>query len=327
MSDEQPNTPSDIVSADSAAPVMDAAPAMESAPTMESAPASYNWNGELPSLNEQDWYSGLDDNIKSAISAGYERVRNNATSALHKHTTAQSQKSRQLDAAYEQVQSMQQRLATTLNSLESASSEDATADERFKALEGGYKAQLDSLNGKLQSFNQQLGQRTQEANQFYSHNKKLAEFARQLQGREKAVHDHYQGQLNEHVLRERQSNRQLQSELQQLRKQTEQYEAEKAVQLFESAMPHLVGDQRYETAMDDYYRLMQGFLSANPNATDNDIKEIDEIIESRMMHKYPNQNPSASKPPAAETLASRPSGAGTSLPQDLTLPTNTVGIF
>jgi len=92
-------------------------------------------------------------------------------------------------------------------------------------------------------------------------------------------------------------------------------------------MPHLVGDQRYETAMDDYYRLMQGFLSANPSATDNDIREIDEIIESRMMHKYPNQNPSASKPPAAETLASRPSGAGTSLPQDLTLPTNAVGIF
>ena len=324
MSDEQPNTPSDL-GAGEAAPAETSMPA-EVAET-PSAPVDYNWNGELPSLNEQEWFSGLDENTRTAITAGYERVRNNATSALHKHTTAQSQKSRQLDAAYDQVQSMQQRLAETLNSLESASSEDATADDRFKALETGYKTQLQSLGGRLNQFNQQLNQRTQEANQFYTHNRKLAEFAQQLQGREKAVHNHYQGQLNEHVMRERQANRKLQRELSQLREQTEQYEVEKATQLFESVMPHMVGDAKYDQAMDDYYRLMQGFLSANPNATDNDIKEIDEIIESRMLTKYPNRNPAASTPLQSETLASRPGGAGTQLPQDLVLPSNKVSIF
>ena len=324
MSDEQPNTPSDLGSVE-ATPVE--TPVQAEVAEAPSTPVDYNWNGELPSLNEQEWFSGLDENVRSAISSGYERVRNNATAALHKHTTAQSQKSRQLDAAYEQVQSMQQRLAETLNSLESASSEDATADERFKALETGYKTQLQSLGGRLNQFNQRLNQRTQEANQFYQHNRKLAEFAQQLQGREKAVHNHYQGQLNEHIMRERQANRKLQHELKQLREQTEQYEVEKAVQLFESAMPHMVGDERYDQAMDDYYRLMQGFLSANPNATDNDIKEIDEIIESRMLTKYPNRNPKPSSPLQAETLASRPGGAGTQLPQDLALPSNKVSIF
>ena len=180
-------------------------------------------------------------------------------------------------------------------------------------METGYKTQLESLNGQLQGFNRQLQERTNHANQFYQHNKKLAEFARQLQGREKAVHDHYQGQLNEHVMRERQMNRKLQAELSQLKEQTEQYEVEKAIQLFESAMPHLVGDtERYDQAMDDYYRLMQGFLSANPQATDAGVQEIDEIIESRMMAKYPNRNPAPTKPREAETLASRPGGAGTS---------------
>lgn len=330
MSDEQPNTPSDLGAVESAAPIETAA-TVESAPVesapVESAPVEYNWNGELPSLNDQEWFSGLDENIRTAITSGYERVRNNATAALHKHTTAHSQKSRQLDAAYEQVQSMQQRLAQTLNSLETASAEDATADDRFKALETGYRTQLESLNGRLQGFHQQLQQRTNDANQFYQHNRKLAEFARQLQGREKAVHDHYQGQLNEHVMRERQQNRKLQTELTQLRQQTEQYEAEKAVELFESAMPHLVGDERYETAMTDYYRLMQGLLNANPQATEADIKEIDQIIESRMLVKYPNRNPQATNVPQAEMLASQPSGSGDTITSQLQLPSNKVSIF
>jgi chromosome segregation ATPase len=325
MSDEQPNTPSDLGAAETVAPMETAAPT-ESAPA-ESAPVEYNWNGELPSLNEQDWFSGLDENVRTAITSGYERVRNNATAALHKHTTAQSQKSRQLDAAYEQVQSMQQRLAQTLNSLESASAEDATTDDRFKALEAGYKTQLESLNGRLQGFQQQLQQRTNDANQFYNHNRKLAEFARQLQGREKAVHDHYQGQLNEHVMRERQQNRKLQSELSQLRQLNEQYEAEKAVELFEQSVPHLKGDERYEAAMTDYYRLMQGLLNANPNATEADIKEMDAIIESRMLAKYPNRNPPATNVPQAETLASQPSGSGDSISSQLQLPSNKTTIF
>lgn len=330
MSDEQPSTPSDLDGMTEAAPMDSApvedAPAIESAP-VESAPVEYNWNGELPSLTEQEWFSGLDENLRNAISAGYERVRNNATAALHKHTTAQSNKNRQLDAAYQQVQSMQMRLAETLNSLEAASSEDASADERFKALEAGYKTQMQSFAGRLQEFQHNLNQRTQDANQFYQHNRKLAAFARQLQGREKAVHDHYQGQLNEHITMERRRNQQLQAELTQLRQQTQEYEAEKAVQLFETAMPHMVGDPRYNDAMSDYYRLMQGLLAANPNATDDDIKEIDEIIEGRMRTKYPARNPTATSVPEAEMLASQPSGIADNTPQGLRLPSNKVSIF
>lgn len=52
----------------------------------ESAP----WNGELRSLDEQDWYASLDDAIREKIRSGVDNVRRNMDRGFHSKTVALS---------------------------------------------------------------------------------------------------------------------------------------------------------------------------------------------------------------------------------------------
>lgn len=73
-------------------PVVDASvvetPAAE-APAVE-VDESAPWNGELRSLDEQDWYASLDDVVRERVRGGLDNVRRNMDRGFHSKTVALS---------------------------------------------------------------------------------------------------------------------------------------------------------------------------------------------------------------------------------------------
>ena len=289
---------------------------------VEVTESNHAWNGEIPSLSDQDWFKGIEqDELKAKFLKGYEEVRNNMTAALHKHTTAQSAVTKQLQATHDEVRSKQTRLAELIGQLEVSATEDTDAAEKLKALESGYKAQFSEFESKL-------AQASRAAQQYHQDNTLLARKIQELQGREEGIRARLQGQLEEYVAQEREKAEKFRQEAEGLRQANEQYEAERAVAMFEGAFPYLKGDsERARPAMNLYFGLMQGMLKGNPDADDAMVKEMDAFIEARVKAKFPEHNPAATAPPKAETLASPPAQTGTAVDFDKGLPSNKISIF
>ncbi len=73
---EETNTAAETSSVESSAPV-EATPAVEAAPVEDAAPAAeepsvIDWNGELDGIKEAEWFTGLEENVRSGILNGLE---------------------------------------------------------------------------------------------------------------------------------------------------------------------------------------------------------------------------------------------------------------
>jgi hypothetical protein len=104
---------------ESSAPV-EAAPAVEAAPVEDAAPAAedpsvINWNGELDGIKEAEWFSGLEENVRSGILGGLETKYRNWQRGYTKAFQDNASRRKELDGQQKAIRDQEIRVQKWLH--------------------------------------------------------------------------------------------------------------------------------------------------------------------------------------------------------------------
>lgn len=276
---------------------------------------SYNWNGELESLETNEFFSKIeDDNIRGFIKSGFEQFRKNADRLLHKKSAALSQATANTESMMSEVSALRDRLKAAADTI---GSDDADVKQQLEGIKASYDSELSDFKSKLaeqESLLETLGKEKMAiADELKREQLQFDVDRRSIKQQVDAFKADAQSKIDE-----------LFAEMTKYKEQAETYEKaqqereyETAVRNFKSEFPHIDTKDvdTFKKAMNDYYTVVEGMCQAaearGVNVTDDVVAKYEEIAKAQILKEYPVTNPKAASAPDSERLASPPRAQGT----------------
>jgi dsDNA-binding SOS-regulon protein len=203
---------SDTATVDSGPAVADSAPVestpIDSAP-IDSAPVEsdaaepaddppYPWDGELSSLKESDWFTGLDDRVRTSVLSGLENKHRNWargwTRSFQENADARKDLDRRAAAVRQSEIRVQKWLHGEVDPLDEKQRE---IDELKQAHEAAVRAIREEHDLRLSKASGRTNEELEAARkELLTHKEKLATFAQADEARAKAQRDAYDKELD-----------------------------------------------------------------------------------------------------------------------------------
>jgi hypothetical protein len=106
---------SDSVASEEPVEAAESVEAVESEPAEMAAPDVFEWNGEVNSLKDSDWFNGLEDNLKESLLNGFQTKYNHWQRGYTDKFSEMSQARKKLDMREKDVRTQETRVQKWLN--------------------------------------------------------------------------------------------------------------------------------------------------------------------------------------------------------------------
>ena len=275
-----------------------------------------DWDGELESLESQEFFSNLDkmqpDQIREALKSGYSKVRNNATRALHEKSTKLAHTAKRYESLNatmkEKAELFSQRLDEMQKATEASAESGGVAPEALEALKAGLQTKLDEAANKLKETEAQ-------AAQYFEDNKQLVDAYKRSRWELDQLKNDFQSRMSAFQTNAKSQLDSLTKERDAFRAQVLDASRSVAERAFDEQFPYLSGDaERRGKAMEMYNAGLRRALGMLPEGQqhypDDQWERIEQVTKAQVMALYPETNPAPAAPPAAEKLAQQPAGTG-----------------
>lgn len=206
--DESPVEAAEVAEAEPAAEAVEAEAAEEAAePIEETAPVVVDWNGEVEEMKQSEWFTQLDDNLKSAILQGMETKHGHWQRGYNDKFKEMSDGRRKLDRREKDVRDQEIRVQRWLNGDVDPLAEKQKEIDEIKTM---HRSAMETLRNEFEEATRKAGEASQ-------------------------------GELQE-VIREREVLRQEAEKRQQLKQEADEAEMTAAVQEFDSWLEETASD-------------------------------------------------------------------------------------
>lgn len=308
MSDELNPTPEANETVESSAPVDDGG-----AQEIDASPMYEGWDGELDSLDNQEWFTNIDklqpDQIREAVRHGYKQNRDNVTRALHTKSVELAGIRRNLEGLQGTLTDRASQYANEIEKLQAMmTSDDGNADERYDALKSGFDTQLAEFKGKVTQFESQN-------RELFDDNRQLLTAYERAKGETQGMRQHFAQELNAFRANAGRAYSQMKQERDYLAQQVYETNQRQLDQEFDQRFTYLAKDEaRRGDALDAYYGALQAHVQRNGGKLfpDDQWERIEEVTMAQVKALYPEMNPVPGSMPGAESLAQTPRSSGRS---------------
>ena len=112
---EQPEVAESSEASDSPATSSEPVEAQSEGESLEAAPEVFDWNGELESLRQEQWFNELDENLRDSMSRGFETKYQNWARGYHKKFDELSKQRREADKVLEAARAQERKVMKWLH--------------------------------------------------------------------------------------------------------------------------------------------------------------------------------------------------------------------
>ncbi len=267
------------------------------------------WDGELESLDNQQWFTQLEGGAREALRGGYRATRTNVTKALHAKATELAQLRREVERQEQHHSTRATQYAAAIEKLQSLmEDEDADSSERVTALKAGYEERVAGFKAevaKYQSDNSEL----------FSDNRELLSAFERAKGETAGIRSHYENQLASFRQRAESAYHQMRQERDHYAHRASESNERELEQEFGATFPYMGhDDSRRAEAQAAYFDTLRAHVTRNNGKLypDEQWERIEQITAAQVRALYPELNEKPPSMPAAEGLAQTPRSAGTS---------------
>lgn len=307
MSDEQNLTPAPTEAAPEATPEAPSEAALDTSSGDESLYTG--WDGELESLDGQEWFSGLQGEVQQVVRGGYKQARDNVTRALHAKSAELAGVRRNLEGLQGSLREKASQYASEIEKLQQLmQSDEGNSDERVAALRSGFDSQVADFQKKMEAYESQN-------RELFDDNRQLLTAYERAKGETAGIRDHFNRELASFRHSAQQAYGQMQQERDYYRSQMQETNQRQLDQEFDSEFTYLAKDEaRRGEAMNAYYGALQAHIQRNNGRLfpDEQWEQIERVTAAQVKALYPETNPAPAKLPEAEALAQAARSSGTS---------------
>ena len=112
---EQPEVAESSEASDSPATSSEPVEAQSEGESLEAAPEVFDWNGELESLRQEQWFNDLDENLRDSMSRGFETKYQNWARGYQKKFDELSKQRREADKVLEAARAQERKVMQWLH--------------------------------------------------------------------------------------------------------------------------------------------------------------------------------------------------------------------